>query len=225
MLHPLKHKTTGTMLEKIPLFEDVPNDALSALNDVAVRRKLRRNTIVISEGDETDSLYIIETGRVRVFSNNDEGREFILATMGPGEYFGELALIDDGPRSASVMTVEASTFWTISKEDLTAWLMKRPENAMALLKAMALRLRGITEDLTSLALQDVYGRVVRLLMRDARDEDGIQVTGPMTQQDIADRVGASREMVSRVLQELKRGEYISSMGKRIRIDKAFPRHW
>lgn len=213
------------MLEKIPLFKDVPEEALSALSECAVRRTVRRNTIVISEGDETDSLYIIESGRVRVFSNNEEGKEFILATMGPGEYFGELALIDNGPRSASVLTLETCVFLTISKEDLTAWLMQRPENAMALLRAMATRLRGISEDLTSLALQDVYGRVVRLLLREAREEEGGLVTGPMTQQDIADMVGASREMVSRVLQELKRGEYISTRGKRICIDRRLPRHW
>lgn len=213
------------MLENIPLFKDVPSEALAVLSAGAVRRTLRRNATVISEGDQTDSLYIIESGRVRVFSNNDEGKEFILATMGPGEYFGELALIDDGPRSASVMTLETSVFVTISKEDLTAWLMKRPENAMGMLKAMAIRLRGITEDLTCLALEDVYGRVVRLLMRGAQQQDGLLLTEAMTQQDIADRVGASREMVSRILQELKRGEYISAHGKRLSIEKAFPKHW
>ena len=213
------------MLENIPLFEGVPADALASLSQAAVRRKVRRNAIVISEGDETDSLYIIEQGRVRVFAINDEGKEFILSNLDVGDFFGELALIDEGRRSASVMAVEPCTFLTISKEDVTTWLARHPENAMAMLKAMSRRLRGITEDLTSLALQDVYGRVVRLLLRDAKDEDGVLITGPMTQQDIADMVGASREMVSRILQELKRGEYISSHGKRIVVDKRLPRHW
>lgn len=213
------------MLENIPLFKDIPDDALAALSASAVRRKLKRNATVIAEGDQTDSLYIIESGRVRVFSNNAQGKEFILATMGPGDYFGELALIDEGPRSASVMTLEPSVFLTISKEDVTAWLMERPENAMRMLKAMAIRLRGITEDLTCLALEDVYGRVVRLLMRGARQENGLLMTEAMTQQDIADRVGASREMVSRILQELKRGHYVRAVGKRLVIEKAFPKNW
>lgn len=213
------------MLSKIPLFEGVPAEALEVLSQAAVRRKARRNAIVISEGDETDSLYIIEEGRVRVFSNNEEGREFILSNLGPGDFFGELALIDEGRRSASVLAIEPCVFLTISKEDVTSWLSHHPENAMAMLRAMSKRLRGITEDLTSLALQDVYGRVVRLLLRDAKEEDGLLITGPMTQQDIADMVGASREMVSRILQELKRGEYISTRGKRVVVDKRLPRHW
>ena len=213
------------MLEKIPLFEGVPSKALDVLSESAVRRKVRRNSIVISEGDETDSLYIIEEGRVRVFAINEDGREFILSNLGAGDFFGELALIDEGRRSASVIAVEPCVFLTISKEDVTHWLSHHPENAMAMLRALSRRLRGITEDLTSLALQDVYGRVVRLLLRDARDEEGVSITGPMTQQDIADMVGASREMVSRILQELKRGEYISTRGKRIVIDKRLPRHW
>jgi CRP/FNR family cyclic AMP-dependent transcriptional regulator len=213
------------MLENVSLFEGVPSDALEALSECAVRRKVRKNTIVIAEGDETDSLYAIESGRVRVFTNNEEGREFILANLGPGEYFGELALLDAGPRSASVITLERCVFLTISKEDLTTWLTGRPENAMTLLCALSRRLRGITEDLTSFALQNVYGRVVRLLLRDAKEEDGCLIAGPMTQQEIADMVGASREMVSRILQELKRGDYISTQGKRICIDKRLPRCW
>ena len=213
------------MLEKIPLFDGVPKQALDMLEQSAVRRKVRRNAIVISEGDETDSLYIIEQGRVRVVAINEDGREFILANLSPGDFFGELALIDDGPRSASVIAIEPCVFLTISKEDVTQWLSRRPENAMAMLRAMSKRLRGITEDLTSLALQDVYGRVVRLLLRDAREENGDLITGPMTQQDIADMVGASREMVSRILLELKRGDYISTRGKRVVIDKRLPRHW
>ena len=213
------------MLENIPLFHGVSSDALAPLAECAARRNVRKNAIVISEGDETNSLYLIESGRVRVSCVNDEGREFILANLGPGDHFGELALLDDGPRSASVTALEACIFLTISQEDLTAWLGDNPDNALSLLRAMARRVRGITGDLTSLALQDVYGRVVRLLMRDAREEDGVLMTGPMTQQDIADMVGASREMVSRILQELKRGEYISTRGKRICIDKQMPKHW
>jgi CRP/FNR family cyclic AMP-dependent transcriptional regulator len=202
------------------------NDAeLSVIGAHAVARGYPKHAIIVNEGDATDSLYIILEGRVKVFVSDDEGREVVLSTQGPGEYFGELVL-DEGPRSASVMTLEPSRFLVVPKADFRDFVCKNPAFALSVIDKLIHRVRALTERVKTLALMDVYGRVARLLLELAEERDGVMVIEErLTQQDIANRVGASREMVSRILKDLSVGGYISQSRERIVLLKKPPAHW
>lgn len=214
------------MLDDIPLFSDLDRSELALLSSKAVTRHYARNTIILNEGEESDSLYVIRSGRVKVFLGSDAGREVILNVQGPGEYFGELALIDSGPRSASVMTQEKSTLSIISKTDFEDFLRQHPAATVKIMRGMVKRLRALTENVRSLALMDVYGRVARLLLKLSRPEGEVRVIRDvLTQQDIADRVGASREMVSRILKDLREGGYIEVHDRHITLQESLPHGW
>jgi len=214
------------MLPNIPLFSDLEETEARALANKMVMRHYPRNTIVINEGDHSDSLYCILSGRVKVFLNDGEGKEVILNDEGPGDYFGELALLDSGPRSASVMTLEDSKMAVISKADFDEFLFLHRDATRKIIRGLVLRLRALTDNVRSLALMDVYGRVARVLLELAEEEGGVLVIRDvLTQQDIANRVGASREMVSRILKELRTGGYIKMYKKHIVIKETFPHGW
>jgi CRP/FNR family cyclic AMP-dependent transcriptional regulator len=190
-----------------------------------VARSFPKNAIIVNEGDATDSLYIIMEGRVKAFVSDDEGREVVLSTQGPGEYFGEMVL-DQGPRSASVMTLEPSRFLVVPKADFRDFVLKTPAFSASLIEKLISRVRSLTENVKSLALMDVYGRVARLLIELSQEVDGVLVIEErLTQQDIANRVGASREMVSRILKDLSIGGYIAQTRERIVLLKKPPAHW
>ena len=195
-----------------------------ALTRGSAVRTFNRGAVVVNEGDRTDSLYVILSGRVKVFLADEDGHEVVLGTQGPGEYFGEMVL-DEGPRSASVMTLEPSRFAVVTKEQFAAFLTSHPEFTVRLVRKLIHRARALSDNVRSLALLDVYGRVARLLLDLAVDQDGKRVIPEkLTQQDIASRVGASREMVSLILKDLSAGGYISIAGKAITVNKEPPRH-
>lgn len=202
----------------------LPED-IRALSARGVVRSFPKNTIIVTEGDETNSLYIIVSGRVKVFLSNDAGKEVVLGTQGPGEYFGEMAL-DGRPRSASVMTVEPSQFAVIPKANVRDFLRDHPEFAVHMIEKLIGRVRTLTENFKGLALLDVYGRVARLLLELAIDQDGKLVVGEnLTHQEIASRIGASREMISKIFKDLTLGGYISVEKRRITINKTPPKRW
>jgi len=216
----------GAMLTNVPLFSALRESELQSLLAHAAKKVVPKNTIVISEGDRTDSLYVILSGKVKVFLQDEEGKEIILNSQGPGEYFGEMALIDEEPRSASVMTTEMSIFMVVSKGDFRQCLADHPDMALSLIKGLSHRLRLLTENVRSLALMDVYGRVAKVLLSLARPEDGkLIISNGLTQQEIANRVGASREMVGRILRDLTTGGYINIEGKTITIHEKLPAAW
>jgi len=202
----------------------LPED-IRALSARGIVRSFPRSTIILTEGDETDSLYIIVSGRVKVFLSDDAGKEVVLGTQGPGDYFGEMAL-DGRPRSASVMTVEPSQFAVIPKANVRDFVRDHPEFAVHMIEKLIGRIRTLTENFKGLALLDVYGRVARLLLELAIDQDGKLVVGEkLTHQEIASRVGASREMISKIFKSLTIGGYISVDKRRITIHKTLPRSW
>ena len=184
------------------------------------------NAILINEGDTSDSLYIVLSGRVKVYATNPEGREIVIATHGAGEYVGELAL-DGGVRSASVMTLEPTTCSVVSGANLREFIAAHPDFASHLIHKLIRSVRQATESVKSLALEDVYERVIRLLndLSDVMADGRRQVRERLTQQAIADRVGASREMVSRIFKDLSAGGYIDLSGERIVIAKKPPAAW
>ena len=199
------------------------------LREIARRggvRPYRANTVLINEGDTTDSLYIVLKGRVKVYSTSADGKEVVITTHGPGEYVGEMAL-DDGARSASVMTLEATTCSVVAGNHLREFVAAHPDFALHLIHKLIRRVRQATESVKSLALEDVYARIVRLLTDLSEPTEGGQrrVRERLTQQDIADRIGASREMVSRILKDLTLGDYVSVSSGQITVLKHPPSHW
>ncbi|MEO7335236.1 MAG: Crp/Fnr family transcriptional regulator [Caldimonas sp.] len=182
-------------------------------------------SVIITEGDTSDSLFIILTGRVKVYAGNEAGKEIVITTHGPGEYVGELAL-DGGMRSASVMTLEPTTCSVVTGANLRQFIAAHPDFAMHLIYKLIWRVRQATDSVKSLALQDVYGRVIRLLQESSDQQGGERVVRErLTQQDIAERVGSSREMVSRIFKDLTTGGYIESAGGKITILRPPPRAW
>lgn len=222
-------KTIGTEaipLSNIPLFSGLGEQEIQAISHHAVTKRFVKNTVVINEGDNSDSLYVILSGRVKIYLSDEDGKEVILNNQGPGDYFGELALIDEEPRSASVMTTEDCKLSIINKHDFAACLQKHPEIALSLIKDLSQRMRSLTENVKSLALMDVYGRVARTLLNLSVEEDGkLVIQERLTQKDIANMVGASREMVSRILKDLSIGGYITVDKKRITINERLPAAW
>ena len=214
------------MLDKIPLFAGLPAKDLKAITAHAVNRTYPKSTVIINEGDVSDSLYVILSGRVKVYLSDEDGKEVILNAQGAGDYFGELALIDEAPRSASVMTLTDSKVSIISKRDFEACLANHPQIALRLIKGLTKRLRMLTENVKSLALMDVYGRVARTLINLAEEDEGrLVVNQRLTQRDIASMIGASREMVSRILKDLTVGGYITVGKKSITINEKLPSAW
>lgn len=213
------------MLEIVPLFDGLSPEALAKIESRAVARNYPRNAVVISEGDEATSMFIIVTGSVKVYHTEADGKETILNTQGPGQHFGELALVDDAPRSASVMTQEPSRLLVLSKAAFKDCLEESPEIGYHLVQALARQVRRLTETVNMMG-RDVYGRIRTLLESLAIERDGILVIEQaMTQQDIGNRIASSREMVSRVFKELKSGGYIEEQDKRIIIRKKLPLNW
>lgn len=198
---------------------------LGAIGARGITRKHPKNTIVVSEGDTTDGLFIVLEGRVKVFVSDAEGHEVILGTHGPGEYFGELAL-EAGPRSASVITLEPTQLLVVPKDDFREFVENNPAFAFSLIGKLISRVRTLTENVKSLALMDVYGRVARLLLELAEERDGALVIAErLTQQEIANRVGASREMVSRILKDLSIGGYLTQSREGIVLHRRPPLNW
>jgi len=211
------------MLENIAIFSGLSRPELDILENHMITRTFRKNTVIINEGDQANSLYIILSGMVKVFLSNEGGKEIIINTLGEGDHFGELALLDDAPRSASVMTTEKSSLGTISKTDFVNVVSKHPELALKLIQELTRRVRLLSENVKTLALMDVYGRVAKTLLGMAKHEDGmLLIENRPTQQDIANRIGASREMVARIMKDLATGDYISIDGKRLIINEKLP---
>lgn len=214
------------MLGNIPLFSSLSESHLQALSAHAVTRTFPKNAIIVNEGDTSNSLYIIVSGKVKIFLSDEQGKEIILDIQGPGEYFGEIALLDEAPRSASVMTLDASSFVIISKNDFREYLGKNPDIAFDLIRELTRRIRALTANVKGLALRDVYGRVAAALSSLATNEnEKLVINEKLTQQDIANMIGASREMVSRILKDLTAGGYVKIEDKRIIIQKKLPAGW
>lgn len=214
------------MLRNVPIFDNLSDVELEAIRKCAVKRNFPKSSVIINEGDSSDSLYIIVKGRVTVYLSDENGKEVILNSQGEGDYFGELALVDDDKRSASVITAEKSTFLVVSKSDFKAVISSNPDLAFNLIRGLTRRVRSLTDNVRSLALLDVYGRVAKTLLSLATDNgDELVIDMKLTQQDIANRVGASREMVAKILKDLSVGGYISIEHKRITINERLPAHY
>jgi len=206
-------------------FSPLRQETLRTIATSGVVRQFAKQTVLIHEGDVGDSLYIILSGRVKVYASNEAGREVVINFCGPGEYVGEMSLYG-APRSASVITLEPTSCAIVNRAQFNDFIAANPDVAQHLIQTLIHRLRGATENVKSLALSDVYGRLVRLLNTLAVDSGGsIKVLEKLTQQDIADRVGASRDMIGKLMKDLVGGGYLAVEDRRITILKRLPPGW
>ena len=197
------------VLRNVPLFSGLDESELQRLSQVAVRRRAGRNEQVVRAGEDAESLIVLLTGRAKVTNFDEEGREIILAWLGPSEFFGEMGLLDGSPRSANVVAAEACELMFLSKDAFQTCLQENFQVAQKLMKILVQRLREADRKIESLALLDVYGRVARLLLDMSEEVDGLRVVKKkISKQDMAKMIGASREMVSKVMRDLELRGYI-----------------
>ena len=206
------------VLKNVPLFSSFSDHQLSSLIPAVQHRRFPRGSFIIRAGEETDALYIILAGHAKVLIPDDDGNEVILSHMGPNDFFGEMGLLDDQPRSASVETTEPCEVLRISRSAFLNCLRDNFDAAMLVIRNLVKRLREADRKIESLALIDVYGRVARLLMEMAKEEDGEWIVAKAPpKQEIARMIGASREMVSRVVKDLHEKGVIRAEKRRIII--------
>ncbi len=207
------------------LIESIGDPLIRELASRGQVRTFPKNAVIINEGDRADTLFVILAGKVKVYVSDDDGREMILDTHDAGEYVGEMSL-DGAPRSASVMTVEPTSCAVVSRAHFREFILAHPDFALHLIEKLIERVRRTTENVKSLALSDVYGRLVRLLHALGQEREGrVVIAEKLTQQDIAERVGASRDMISRLLKDLVAGGYLSVEDRTITILKRLPTAW
>lgn len=207
-------------------FPKLSQEEVGIIASYGASRTYAKNTILVSEGDPSETFYLIQKGQVKVFISDDKGKEVLLNLQGPGEYFGEIAIIDKAPRSASVMTNETCQIAMVTKQGFERCLAEHPELAMGLARNLVKYVRSLTEQVKGMALLDVYGRIAQTLTNLGKEQNGqLVIEQRLTHQDIANMVGASREMVSRILKDLNTGGYIRIEDKQIIITKQFPVSW
>jgi CRP/FNR family transcriptional regulator, cyclic AMP receptor protein len=192
------------VVRQAPLFAALDDEAATALRTTMTRVSMGRGEVLFHEGDPGDRLYVIVDGKVKLGRASGDGRENLLAILGPGEMFGELSLFDPGPRNATATAVADSALIGLGSDELTTWVSGRPDVARHLLRALARRLRRTNEALADLVFSDVPGRVAKALLdlseRFGRPaDDGLRVAHDLTQEELAQLVGASRETVNKAL--------------------------
>jgi CRP/FNR family transcriptional regulator, cyclic AMP receptor protein len=202
-----------------------PSEHVAALAALGVRRRYPKGVLLMQEGDFGDIIYVLQRGRAKVFATDDDQREIIYGTIEPGEYFGELSL-DGGLRSASVITLDECECSIVTQVTLRQYVLEHPDFAFELIDRVIARARLATQAVRDMALLDVYGRLSRLLENMATPEINAAGERPIietiTQQEIANRVGSSREMVSRIIKDLERGGYLALRQRHIVLLKKLP---
>jgi len=209
-------------LREITPFNRLDDSELESLAAHATLRKFRKNALIIQQGDDSHSLYILKQGEMRVFIEDEQGRELTLKILRPGDSFGELALLGDFPRSASVVTLCDCEAWVIGKPGFMQCLRENPELSFALIRSLANMVRETTGELGLIALSDVYGRLAHVLEKYADDQGHLP---RFTHRELASMVGSSREMVSKIMKELSKGGYLVADNRQYRLLKKLPSGW
>jgi CRP/FNR family cyclic AMP-dependent transcriptional regulator len=203
----------------------LPHELLAEFMRLGTTRVFTKNTIVVTEGEPAEVLYVVQEGTLRVYVSDESGREVELNRLGPGDYLGEL-MLDGHTRSASVKAITAARLTMIRRAEFEKILGERPDIAFLLIQSLIHRVRLLSRNVQSLVSMDVYGRMARLFTEMARPVDGRQVIkGRLSQQQIADRVGASRSMVNRILQDLIEGGYLQVSKDEMVLLRELPKRW
>src|SRR6476469_2225345 len=216
---------TADFLATVPLFSGLQRDEIQKFAELMRERSYPKGSVILFQDDPGDSLFVLRSGRVKVVLIGEDGRAVILGVLEPGAHFGELALIDDQPRSAHVIAMEDANLLILRREDFRRRVEANPSVAWALLTELSRRLRRADVKIGGLVLLDVPGRIARLLL-DLADEAGSNaIDKPLTHQTIAQMIGASRETVSRAMKEFQDAGLItverrrSAVGDRDALEK------
>ena len=217
--------TDPLFLRTVLLFEDLEDADLMKVSDRLSAKRYRKNNLIIFEEDEGRTLYIIRSGRVKISRVNTSGEEVILAILGPSDFFGELSIIDAGPRSATVTSLEEVELLSLRGEDFFDLVRAFPQIAISLLKLMATRLRRTDAHLVSLSTLDARGRVIATLrnlvddLGQKEEGDAVLLCNLPLQRDLASMAGTSRETMSRLLTKLEQEEWLEREGQNLRIKR------
>jgi len=192
------------LIRRVPLFSLLTNEQAQSIADSVVKRRYRRGEIIVEHNRKSNALLILLTGRARVLTSDSRGREVILAVLQPGDYVGEMSLIDNEPHSATVRAEVQTDMLVLGRAEFARCLPENSSLSYAILRGLVQRLRNADRQIESLALLDVYGRVARSLL-DMAEQNGDQllIRNKVSRQDMAKIGGASREMVSRVMKDLE----------------------
>ena len=209
--------TTAPFLVTVPLFKGLQPHELQRFAEVTREKSYPRGSVILFEDDPGDALFIVREGRVKVVLVGEDGREVILGVLGVGDHFGELALIDDQPRSAHVIAMEDSTLLVLRREDFRRRVEETPAVAWSLMQELSRRLRRADDKIGGLVLLGVPGRIARLLLDAAVTAGSDALDRPLTHQTIANMIGASRETVSRAMKEFQESGWIAVERRRIRL--------
>jgi CRP/FNR family transcriptional regulator, cyclic AMP receptor protein len=213
-------------LKNFELFQSLENDDLEGVISHIHSRNFPKKTQIVTEGDDSHSLYFLLDGRVKIYLDDDNGKEIIVNVHQKGDFFGELGLIKSIPRTASVLTLEDCRIGIMPKADFKFCMVNYPEFAMSLIANLSDRLIEATETIRKLGLMDVYRRIAETFLDLSVEEGDIRIIKEkLTQQNIASRVGASREMVARILKDLRAGGYIAQESGQIKLLKNLPHSW
>lgn len=212
-------------LAKISPYDILDPDGLQALADIATRRSYKRNSVIIHQGDDTNTMFILIQGNMRVYVEDEQGKQLTVRMLNPGDSFGEVALVGEFPRTASVATQTDCVVAAFTRSNYIAFLRQHPDIVLALAKNLANLVRDTTEELSSIALSDVYGRIAHILEKYAEQQDGTKRVPRFTHREIAGMIGSSREMVSKVLKELENAGHITVEDKHYLINQPLPDHW
>lgn len=213
-------------LKNFELFNQLEKEDVDEILAHIHCRSFPKKTQIVTEGDDSHSLYFLLEGRVKVYLDDDNGKEIIVNIHSKGEFFGELGLLKSIPRTASVLTLEDSRLGIMPEADFRRCLKNYPAFSSNLIENLSTRLIEATETIRKLGLMDVYRRIAVTFLNLSEEVDGVRIINEkLTQQNIASRVGASREMVARILKDLRAGGYISQEDNKIIIHKALPHSW
>lgn len=212
-------------LEKITPYDLLDEAGLQSLANIAIRRSYKKNMVIIQQGDDTNTMFILIEGKMRVYVEDEQGKQLTVRILEAGDSFGEVALIGGFPRTASVMTTTNCVVAAFSRERYLSFLEQHPQISLALARIMANMVRDTTEELSSIALSDVYGRVTHILEKYVFEDDDLRLVPKFTHREIAGMIGSSREMVSKILKELEKGDYISITDKHYVINRKLPANW
>jgi CRP-like cAMP-binding protein len=214
------------LLHTVPIFSELSETDIDSLARLCTRRQYPKDTVVFFENEEGDTFFMILEGRVKVTILGDDGREVILSVLGRGDFFGEMALLDNEPRSATTIAVEDTELLSLSRPDFQSVLSVNQSITAGLIRVLSTRLRRANHQISTLALLDVYGRVARVILDMAREEgrrlkDGRIAFRRPTHQEIANRIGTTRETVTRMLKDLQRQGLIHADGKEFVVGPDF----
>lgn len=212
-------------LKEISPYKDLSDTELESFASIATKRKFKKNMVLIQQGDDTGSLYILLDGEMRIYIEDEQGRELTVKILKPGDSFGELALLGEFPRTANVTAMTDCVVSAVSKDSYLAILREHPQISLALIKSLAHMVRETTEELSCIALLDVYGRLTHVLEKYAVERDGQKQVPKFTHREISNMIGSSREMVSKIMKELEKGDYISVTDEHYLLNKNLPARW